>query len=265
MTLATSKRYFSSTDPQVFKPNPPMEINQEMAESIQDTTLFYLRHGISNQRLVALSQDQESPLVDKWQRMMEIYLSTQVFVISGLGFSGDETGLQLYTQVLSHYMQGCNDEIKETYRKVGTETWRELLCTAFTMDLEEIKSIPIVDARNIMHKVSSKMQEPNILMKVQKECAKVPSTPEIEMEMAHKHQVLQNIILNDVYMGGSPTIPEESGFGTGEKGYAHMQVRSYNIDLCSWSVVTASFVLYNCYLSSLPFCSVSWPSTKVTH
>lgn len=43
------------------------------------------------------------------------------------------------------------------------------------------------------------------------------------MEMAQKHQVLQNVILNDVYMGGSPTIPEEAGFGTGEKGYAHLQ------------------------------------------
>ena len=41
--------------------------------------------------------------------------------------------------------------------------------------------------------------------------------------MAQKHQVLQNIILNDVYMGGSPNIPEESGFGSGEQGYAKLQ------------------------------------------
>ena len=153
-----------------------MQINQEMAESIQDTTLFYLRYGISNQRLVALSQDDVSPLVEKWQRMMEIYLSTQVFVISGLGFSGDERGLQLYTQVLAQYMQTCDEEVKETYRKVGSETWRELLCTAFDMDVDEIKSVSIVDARNIMHKVSSKMQEPSILMKVQKECSKLPDS-----------------------------------------------------------------------------------------
>ena len=49
------------------------------------------------------------------------------------------------------------------------------------------------------------------------------AAPEIELEMAQKHQVLQNIILNDVYMGGSPTIPEEAGFGAGEKGYVHLQ------------------------------------------
>jgi hypothetical protein len=173
-TNTTTPRYFSSTDPQVFKPTPPTAIDQDMAESIQDTTLFYLRHGISNQRLVALSKDQDSSLVEKWQRMMEIYLSTQVFVISGLGFTGDERGLQHYTQVLAQYMQTCDEEIKDTYRRVGTETWRELLCTAFDMDVNEIQSISIVDARNLMHKVSSKMQEPGILMKVQKECAKVP-------------------------------------------------------------------------------------------
>ena len=125
---------------------------------------------------MTLSKDTTSPLVDKWQRMMAIYLSTQVFVISGLGFSGDEQGLQLYTQVLAQYMQTCDEEVKDTYRKVGTETWRELLCTAFNMDVSEIESISVVDARNIMHRVSSKMQEPAILMKVQKECAKVPSS-----------------------------------------------------------------------------------------
>lgn len=97
-------------------------------------------------------------------------------MISGLGFSGDEQGLQLYTQVLAQYMQTCDEEVKQSYRKVGTETWRELLCTAFDMDVNDIQDISIVDARNIMHKVSSIMQEPSILMKVQTECAKVESS-----------------------------------------------------------------------------------------
>ena len=41
--------------------------------------------------------------------------------------------------------------------------------------------------------------------------------------MAQKHQVLQNVIVMDVYTGGSPSIVEECGFGSGAKGYAHMQ------------------------------------------
>lgn len=43
------------------------------------------------------------------------------------------------------------------------------------------------------------------------------------MELAQKHQVLQQIIVNDVYMGGNPNLVQESGFGEGEKGYAHLQ------------------------------------------
>jgi hypothetical protein len=71
----------------------------------------------------------------------------------------------------------------------------------------------------------------------------------------HKHMVLQTVIVNDVYMGGSPSLVEvrsaqkfsflwllhpvsltpllfdhclfmnykECGFGPGEKGYAHLQ------------------------------------------
>lgn len=217
-------RHFSSADPQTFKPDPPAALTKDIAEGIQDGTLFYLRNGISNQRLKALPKDQESSLVMKWQRMMEIYLSTQVYVISGLGYSGDEKGLESYTTKLAGFMTDkCDDEARETFKKVGAETWRELLCTAFDLDPDEIKPVTIVDARSIMHKVSSKMQDPRILMKIQKEVSKLPPNPDMEMEVVQKHMVVQSIIVDDVYNGGSPSIPEESGFGSGEKGYAHLQ------------------------------------------
>ena len=173
-SIGSAIRYFSSTDPSVFKPDPPPAITRDTAEGIQDTTLFYLRNGISQQRLSALSKDTESSLTMKWQRMMEIYLSTQVFVISGLGYSGDEQGLQMYTHHLATFMADkCDEDERETYRKVGNETWRELLATAFDLDLDNIQSVNIADARNMMHKVSSKMQEPSVLMKIQKECSKL--------------------------------------------------------------------------------------------
>jgi len=176
-TTATFSRCFSSTDPSVFQPTPPTAISRDVAEGIQDNTLFYLRHGVSSQRLKALADDTESPLTLKWQRMMEIYLSTQVYVISGLGYSGDESGLQQYTQQLATFMTDvCDDEERETYRQVGNETWRELLATAFDLDLDNMMSVDIATAREMMHKVSSKMQEPSILMKIQKECGKLPES-----------------------------------------------------------------------------------------
>ena len=54
--------------------------------------------------------------------------------------------------------------------------------------------------------------------------------------MALKHQVIQDVVVNYVYLGGSPSLVEECGFGSGDKGYATMQyVMSYheNDPLCA--------------------------------
>lgn len=56
------------------------------------------------------------------------------------------------------------------------------------------------------------------------------------MEMGMKHQIIQDIVVNQVYLGGSPSLVEELGFGSGEQGYARMQyVMAYyeNDPLCS--------------------------------
>lgn len=41
--------------------------------------------------------------------------------------------------------------------------------------------------------------------------------------MARRHNVLQNVIVDDIYLGGSPSLVEEAGFGSGGVGYAKMQ------------------------------------------
>lgn len=66
-----------------FKPSPPAQLSTAMAEGIQDATQFYVRHGISNQRLRAMAKDDQMPVVVKWQKMMEVFLTTQVHVIAG--------------------------------------------------------------------------------------------------------------------------------------------------------------------------------------
>jgi hypothetical protein len=56
------------------------------------------------------------------------------------------------------------------------------------------------------------------------------------MEMGMKHQIIQDIVVNQVYLGGGPSLVEELGFGSGEQGYARMQyVMAYyeNDPLCS--------------------------------
>jgi len=43
------------------------------------------------------------------------------------------------------------------------------------------------------------------------------------VEMASKHNVVQEVLVNDVYMSGNPSLVEECGFGEGDAGYVRMQ------------------------------------------
>jgi hypothetical protein len=51
----------------------------------------------------------------------------------------------------------------------------------------------------------------------------VSPDPDPEVEVALKHNQLQQIIVNQVYLGGSPSIAEGAGFGTGRTAYAKLQ------------------------------------------
>jgi hypothetical protein len=159
-------------DPQaLFKPIPPTELNLEMAKGIQTANHLILKYGVGRQRLKLLSKDNDMPLVIKWQRMMEVYLGAQLHVVAALGYSTDESGIMMYTQQLGQFVgTKCTQDQQEEFRTVGRETWREMLTVAFDLDEELCEKygneLSIVDARNIVHKVASRLIEPNILEEV---------------------------------------------------------------------------------------------------
>lgn len=82
------------------------------------------------------------------------------------------------------------------------------------------------------------MQSEDILKMVAERCASLPPISDAsfnddggdkaqqrkQLEMAQRHHVVQEILLNEVYLGGNPSLVEECGFGKGEKGYVRMQV-----------------------------------------
>jgi hypothetical protein len=75
-----------------------------------------------------------------------------------------------------------------------------------------------------MHKVSTKMQSDEIIRSVTEICAALPTVPDKQYDTAQRHGVVQQVLVNEVYLGGEPSLVEECGFGTGEKGYAQMQM-----------------------------------------
>jgi hypothetical protein len=184
-SVASKFRSFSTQlppdDPQnQFQPSPPKQLNMEMAIGIQDANQLFLRHGIGHQRLQLLAEDEVMPLVIKWQRMMQIYLGMQLHTIAGLGYQTNEQGIMMYTQHLAQFVSTCEPAVQDTFREVGRKTWRDMLATSFDLDDETLKEknskeMSVVDARNAVHKVASKLIEPSILEEVAKRCGELPA------------------------------------------------------------------------------------------
>lgn len=134
------------------------------------------------------------PAVVKWQKMMEIFLTTQVHVIAGLGYSSDEQGLSKYAQDLTQCLQSADEDTRDFFTEIRRDTWRELVALAFDLKPEELTGLSIVDARNLMHKVSSKMVSSEVLLEIQSKCAKLPDmSNDPERMMAEKHRVVSAV------------------------------------------------------------------------
>lgn len=229
----------------------PTSVDHAIAKGVQSTTLIYIRHGSGRRRLdnlahqSKLEKEQKQPqrphdgststLVLRWQKMMQTFLEKQVHAIAGLGYPASEEGIRLYNQQLAELMQSSSPDIQEELRIQGRDMWREVLCLAFGLDLKTdlVKQtdngdeLSIVKARNIMHKVSQKMQEPAILEKVAHLVASVPAATAGNEDVTRKHTIVQEVLVHDVYLGKSDSsqmsLVEECGFAFGEKGYVQMQ------------------------------------------
>ena len=209
-----------------------------MAEGIAEMTKFFARHGHWNRRLKALGADDEMPLVQKWQYMMEIFMSTQVHVIAGMGYSADEEGLQAFAEALQACLDGVDEDMKELLAELRRDTWHEVVAATFDLNLDDVKPLTIVDARNIMHKVSTRMIEPSVLLDIQTKVSKIApienagvtaqEQQEAEaLQLVQKHHVLQDIIVNTVYLAPDKktgvSLIQECGYPGGPKGYAMLQ------------------------------------------
>jgi hypothetical protein len=230
-TTTTIRRCLSSQQQQQQQQqDPPSSITKEIAYGIQNTNELFIRHGIARRKLEDLAKHAGNvdTLVERWQKMMEAFLSTQVHVLAGLGYHPSEVGLETYNRQLATFMHNADPDTTEDLRLKSRDLWRQVLATAFDIPLEDTiqKSdmLSIVDARNIMHKVAQKMQSPDILEHIAGQCARLESTGDQAKDFAEKHQIVQETLVHEVYLGGEPmSLVEECGFEPGERGYVFMQ------------------------------------------
>jgi hypothetical protein len=205
-----------------FQAKMPETLTREMAEGILQTTKFFCSQGIPKQRLVALSEE-ELPLIQKWQSMMQIYLLSQAGVISHLGYPPTEEGLTAYARQLGEVLQNIDETWREIFIDLRKETWRFIVATTFKFDPSEVPDLSIVDARNYMHKITSKMSDPNFLLILNQTAGRVQNLDDQQAEISEKHAILQHQVIEHVYLGGNPSIVEEAGLGSGDVGYAKLQ------------------------------------------
>ena len=212
---------------------PPEKLAPEAGLGAQDAMKLFIQHGVGRRKLNEIAAEKgKTPLVERWQKMVATYIETQCHVITLLGYTPDERGIGLYTQHLQQALASASPEVQDMLRIAGRDTYRMVLANAFGLPLmEEQESkgeLSIVDARNIMHKVSLRMQATEVLEKVAKICSTstaMNDSPEAQqIDMARKHTVIQQVMVDDVYLaGGSSSLVSECGFGEGEDGYVKLQ------------------------------------------
>lgn len=206
----------------------PTGINKDMAFGIQSATSLYVNHGVTKAQLKEISKGagDTKTLVTRWQQMMGAFIGAQLHVLNGCGYSGDETGLYKYNEQLAEFMQSVDKDEQEELRISNRDLWRSVLSSAFDLSEEEIAEVPkmsLVEARNAYHKVAEKMIQPNILEAVSRQAALLKETDKPDYDKALRHQIVQETLVNDVYLEGNPSLTEELGFGSGERGYVLFQ------------------------------------------
>lgn len=199
-----------------------------MAFGIQSATSLLVNHGITQAQLEAISKGSgdSKTLVTRWQQMMHSFIGAQLHILGGCGYSYDEAGLYKYNEQLALFMQTANPDTQEKLRLSNRDLWRNVLSLAFDLSSEEtaaVTEMSLMDARNAYHKVAEKMIQPNILEQVSKQAALLKDTENPDMDKALRHQIVQETLVNDVYLHGNPSLTEELGFGAGEKGYVLFQ------------------------------------------
>ena len=219
--------------------SPPTKLNEEIVFGVQNATLLLIQHGLGKRQLLEVAKGARGPqstLVTRWQKMMQGYLGSQVHILAGLGYSPDENGVALYQYQYNEFMSTADPDTQERLRKLGRDVWRRVLSISFDVPIEQMmkgylsQEMSIVDARNIMFKIAQKMMDPSILDSISKQIANKTaaatgstSSNDENTLMAMKHTLLQQVLVNEVYLGDNGKLLQECGFPSGEEGYVALQ------------------------------------------
>ena len=215
-TAATTHRYLS-TQPAPLSfwsvPGSIPSLNSEQATACFETVSTYLELSRASDMLKEIQMSSSSQsLAIRWQRMFDIYLTTQLHVIHPYGYAADQHGLQAFNMNVAQVMQssGPESEMGKELLEAQKENWDLLLYRAFGVDAEATTVIDIETCRSIAISVASKIQSDDFTKELEHQVGAV-SDP-----MQKQAAVMELMIA--IHMEIMPAFGLE-----GEAGYVRLQ------------------------------------------
>ena len=170
------KRYFNTSGGQTFGmwQGPPSTLNMNKALNIAETINMYLEESNASLRLEEIRLNSESkPLAERWQGMLDVFFAVSLHVIVPFGFSGDQMGLQMYTQQVGQVIQtlqsSANDSDQKDlveFKQLSDESWKQLLLTGFGIELDS-HVMSIEQIRQITMEISANMQANDFMTEIE--------------------------------------------------------------------------------------------------
>lgn len=157
----------------------------------------------------------EMPIMNRWQKFLEVLLPIQIDVIKTFGFAGDQSGLAMFNQ---QFMQSAVEH--PPLREINERKWRFLFEKAF--GLKKVRKISLEEARSLIQDIAAAMTSDAFLQQVDHVMTKVT----VDASMLARRQELLTILF-PLHM----SVMAKHGF-EGEEGYiqAHRAIMDYYHD-----------------------------------
>ena len=138
--------------------------------------------------------------------MMEVHLSAQVHVLTGLGYPPTEQGIAMYNYQLSELMSTLMPGQADKLQRDSRDLWRTTLGLAFNLPLPEDEGegkvagdydeLDVQQARELMYDVSVRMGSKDFLEILREEAGNISKD-----DMKRKHTKIQELLIEKVYFG----------------------------------------------------------------
>jgi hypothetical protein len=143
-------------------PGSVPSLNSEQATACFETVSTYLELSRASDMLKEIQLSSKSQtLGTRWQRMFDVYLTTQLHVIHPYGYNADQTGLQAFNMNVGQVMQasGSGSSEGKELMEAQKENWDILLNRAFGINADDTSNQVSLDTcRSIAVKVAEKLK-----------------------------------------------------------------------------------------------------------